>query len=154
LGNGSVSLEISQTSTAHYSLGFYYEFGSLSNLLQHPIAIVGTGFRVDLWIALGNWTWTPSGSGERFTGMFGHSGNIGRGTQSGTQVTSASSGFVFEHISSCAPGTYTIAQVIGGACSPPSGVNGNSSFALWIGISSDSPGTTRAIVNTISSPYP
>ena len=155
----SVSLKIVSNSTAYHDLGFYYIFQSLGSLNaflaaggSHTVTVIGSGFVVSLWVNPGALTWGPGPAPptEVITSTkgfaSGFSGSIGTVT-----VSSSTPFHMTTAAGSCsAGGTYTIPQLIT-VCGIPS----STPFALWIGITSTSVGTTAATVSAIySSPYP
>ena len=160
IGSGnSVTLTIVSNSTAHRDLGFYYEFQNLASLNaflasggSHTVTIIGTHFAVDLWVNPGALKWGPGPVPpmEVITSSSGFAS--GSSSATGTQTVSSSTPIhMATAAGSCSAGvTKTISQLTT-ACGIPT----STPFALWIGISSTSVGTTSATVNSMySSPYP
>ncbi len=144
-GNGSVAIRITESSTKYYEAGFYYQFGTLSDLVTHPLSIAGSSFTVELWLNPASWNWNKGGTN---TG-FGPTGAMGYSSVTGTQTVGTAS--TIRDLAGACTGTHTIADLISGACP---GIGGTTPFALWVGTVSNPGGTSAVVVNSISSPYP
>ncbi len=151
--SGSVSMQIVSTSSTYRDLGFYYEFQNL-NLGQlatdHSITVTGSGFAVNLWIQSQDWNWAPSTPPTETFVNLGSDGAYGFATGASTVGPSASI-YLASNTGTCTAGsTHTVAELVS-TC----GLSGSDQFALWVGITSTSVGTTSAMVTQIaSSPFP
>jgi len=155
-------MTLTPTTSTYYDLGFYYSYQnlvSLGSLSTHSITITGTGpYAVNLWLNSQDWTWTPNGIGAQQYVSQGTDGAYGLGpanTGSSLTINSASSFFIAAQgsaLTGCSGNTYTIAQLIGGACA---GIGSATPFALWVGLTSTAPTTqTATITSIVSTPYP
>jgi hypothetical protein len=143
--NGS-SVTGTATCSAYCDLGFYYQYGALSNLSTHPVTVTGTGFAINLWLNPEGWTW----NGSTWVGV-GTSGAYGLGTTTGTATVGTSSSFYITSAASgsCLAGltgnTLTVAQIEGDCPS--------ATFALWVGVVGSASGASFS-VSSVSQPYP
>lgn len=143
--DNSTSISITSASSTYYDLGGYYVYGPLSFFTTHNITISGTGFAVNLWLNPQSWNW----AGNTFTNL-GSDGSYGLGTTTGTITIGSST--TFDNFLGICSGSYTITQLIGGSCA---GITGTTTFAIWVGITSTSIGTTSATITQVSSaPFP